>query len=188
MRRPLRSLHALKLVVVPADLAAPRRSDPKPPLPPLRASRSAHDGRSAPSSRRASSTSRGMSRVDASARGPNTRSPTRRICSSAGIFWSNSTLARRAPSVSGVSGARSRRKTRVSPSRVFRRTCDMIVVLRVRIDARAARARVFDRRRRVGGERILGAGAARRAAQNWSRRRRRDAMKTGRGSLLPFAL
>jgi len=35
----------------------------------------------------------------------------------------------------------------------------MIVVLRVRIDARAARARVFDRRRRVGGERILGAGA-----------------------------
>jgi hypothetical protein len=34
----------------------------------------------------------------------------------------------------------------------------MIVVLLVRIDARAARARVFDRRRRVGGERILGAG------------------------------
>jgi hypothetical protein len=41
----------------------------------------------------------------------------------------------------------------------------MVVVLLVRIDARAARARVFDRRRRVGGERILGAGARRGAAR-----------------------
>ena len=133
MRRPLRSRHASKLVVVAPEREA-RRSEPNPPLPPATRRRRWHETSSS-AGRRGREASRGVKSV----------APHAKACSRAGT--PSDASSRRASAATAMpsrsDAASSNARHRVVPSRTRTKTCATIAA---DVGGRGRRARRMARR------------------------------------------